>query len=132
MTTLNAAFEGKLALEDEGYDSGIKNFNIPHHLDKWLRFNTSPVKNMHPSIQTESCHVAEVLENCPADWCRQLTFSSSKEDDDDTPMDETPSPPSTVPVQYHADPAGIAQLVDQRTVMQQVLGSIPTQNLAGG
>ena len=29
-------------------------------------------------------------------------------------------------------PAGIAQLVEQRTVMRQVLGSIPTQNLAGG
>ena len=29
MTTLNAAFESKLALEDEGYDSGSKNFNIP-------------------------------------------------------------------------------------------------------
>ena len=28
-------------------------------------------------------------------------------------------------------PAGIAQLVEQQTVMQQVLGSIPTQNLAG-
>ena len=29
MTTLNAAFESKLALEDEGYESGSKNFNIP-------------------------------------------------------------------------------------------------------
>ena len=29
MTTLNAAFESKLALEEEGYKSGSKNFNIP-------------------------------------------------------------------------------------------------------
>ena len=29
MTTLNATFESKLTLEDEGYDSGSKNFNIP-------------------------------------------------------------------------------------------------------
>ena len=27
----------------------------------------SPVKNMHPSIQTQSCNATEVLENCPAD-----------------------------------------------------------------
>ena len=29
MTTLNATFESKLALEDEGYESGSENFNIP-------------------------------------------------------------------------------------------------------
>ena len=29
MTTLNASFESKLALEDEGYKSGSENFNIP-------------------------------------------------------------------------------------------------------
>ena len=29
MTMLNAAFESKLTLEDEGYESGSKNFNIP-------------------------------------------------------------------------------------------------------
>ena len=35
--------------------------------------------------------------------CRCLTFSSSEEDDDDTPTDELPSPNSTLPVQYHTD-----------------------------
>ena len=35
--------------------------------------------------------------------CRCLTFSSSEEDDDDTPTDEIPSPNSTLPVQYHTD-----------------------------
>ena len=29
MTTLNAAFESKLPLEDEGYESSSENFNIP-------------------------------------------------------------------------------------------------------
>ena len=29
MTMLNATFEQKLALEDEGYESGSENFNIP-------------------------------------------------------------------------------------------------------
>ena len=29
MTTLNAASESKLTLEDEGYESGSENFNIP-------------------------------------------------------------------------------------------------------
>ena len=29
MTTLNVAFESKLILEDEGYESGSENFNIP-------------------------------------------------------------------------------------------------------
>ena len=29
MTTLNAAFKSKLALEDEGYESDSENFNIP-------------------------------------------------------------------------------------------------------
>ena len=29
VTTLNAAFESKLALEDEGHESGSENFNIP-------------------------------------------------------------------------------------------------------
>ena len=29
MTTLNAAFESKLALQGKGYKSGSKNFNIP-------------------------------------------------------------------------------------------------------
>ena len=34
MTMLNVAFEKKLALEDEGYESGSKNFNIPTPL-RW-------------------------------------------------------------------------------------------------
>ena len=29
MTTLNSAFEQKLALEDEGYESGSETFDLP-------------------------------------------------------------------------------------------------------
>ena len=39
MTTLNAAFEWKLALEDEGYESNSENFNIPTPLRKMPRIH---------------------------------------------------------------------------------------------
>ena len=39
MTTLNATFESKLALEDEGYDSGDENFNIPTPLRRTFRIH---------------------------------------------------------------------------------------------
>ena len=104
MTTLNAAFEGKLALEDKGYDSGSKNFNIPpplrrtskmHHVSsvEHASFDPGPVMPCSTSIRELPCRPV----------CRCLTFSSSEEDEDDTPMDEIPSPNSTLPVQYHTD-----------------------------
>ena len=54
MTTLNATFESKLALEDEGYESSSKNFNISiplrrtskiHHISSVenASFDTDPV-----------------------------------------------------------------------------------------
>ena len=39
MATLNAAFESKFTLEDEGYESGSENFNIPTPLRKTSRIN---------------------------------------------------------------------------------------------
>ena len=46
MTTLNAAFKSKLALEDEGYKSGLENFNIPTPLQSTSRIHhVSIVKN---------------------------------------------------------------------------------------
>ena len=39
MTTLNAAFERKLALEDEGYESSSENFNMPTPLRKALKIH---------------------------------------------------------------------------------------------
>ena len=55
MTTLNAAFESNLALEDEGYECGSENFNIPaplrrtskiHHVSRVdnASFDPDPVK----------------------------------------------------------------------------------------
>ena len=46
MTMLNAAFESKLALEDEGYESSSENFNIPTPLQKTSRIHHIPsIKN---------------------------------------------------------------------------------------
>ena len=104
MTTLNTTSESKLALEDEGYDSGSKNFNIPTPLRRTSKIlHVSSVKNVpfdpHPvmpcSTSTKESHCRLV--------CRCLTFSSSEEDDDDTTTDKIPSPNSTPPVQYHTD-----------------------------
>ena len=39
MTMLNAAFEWKLALEDEGYESSSENFNMPTPLSKILKIH---------------------------------------------------------------------------------------------
>ena len=44
-----------------------KVLTYPHHLEEPQRFTMSLVKNMHPLIQTQSCHAALVLENCHAD-----------------------------------------------------------------
>ena len=99
VTTLNATFESKLTLEDEGYDSGSKNFNIPtplrrtskiHHVssEEHASFDPDPVMPCSRGIRELPCRPVH----------RHLTFSSSEEDDNDTPMDEIPSPNSTQPV----------------------------------
>ena len=91
-------------LEDEGYESSSENFNIPtpfrrtsmfHHMSgvKNASFDPDPVITMQHGYQPES--------HCrPVHRC--LTYSSS-EDDDNTPMDDIPSPDSTPQVQYHVD-----------------------------
>ena len=100
MTIPNATSESKLTLEDKGYDCGSKNVNIPtplkrtskiHHISskEHASFDPDPVMP-HTGLSCRMVH-------------RCLTFSSSEEEDDDTPMDETPSPNSTLPVQYHTD-----------------------------
>ena len=104
VTTLNAAFESKLTLEDEGYDSGSENFNIPtplrrtskiHHVssEEHASFDPDPVTPHSTDIRKLSCR--------PLHRC--LTLNSSEEGDDNTPVDETPSPNSTLPVQHHTD-----------------------------
>ena len=98
MTTLNAAFESKLALEDKGYESGSKNFNIPtplrrtskiHHISSVENASFDPDPVTPCSTSTRESHCRPV--------CRCLTYSSS-EDDDDTTTEEIPSPNSATPV----------------------------------
>ena len=98
MTTLNAAFESKLTLSDEGYESSSENFNIPtplrrtskiHHVSSVENASFDPVTLF--STGTRQSHHRKV-------W-QHLTFSSSE--DDNTPTDETPLPASTAPLQNH-------------------------------
>ena len=103
VTTLNAAFESKLSLKDEGYESGSNNFNIPtplirtskvHHVSsvEHASFDPDPVTPHSTSTRESDCR--------PVFRC--LTYSSS-EDHDDTTTDKIPSPTSATPVQYHID-----------------------------
>ena len=104
MTILNTAFVSKLALEDKGYDSGSKSFNIPtplrrtnkiHHVSSVENASFDPDPVTPCNTGTREPHYRLVH--------RHLIFSSSKEDDDDTPTDEFPSPDQIPPVQYHQD-----------------------------
>ena len=62
MTMLNAAFESKLTLEDKGYESGSKNFNIPtplrctsriHHVSSDDNISFDP-SNPHSTATSQS------------------------------------------------------------------------------
>ena len=80
MTTLNAAFESKLTLEDEGYESGSQNFNIPtplrwtskiHHVSNVENVSFDPDLVTPYNTGTKESHCRLVH--------RHLTFSSSEE-----------------------------------------------------
>ena len=103
LTTLNATFESKLALEDKGYESGSENFNIPTLLRRTSKIlHVSSVENtsFDPdpvtlwSTGTREAHCRPVH--------RHLTYSSP-EDDVDSPTNEIPSPDSTPQEQHHVD-----------------------------
>ena len=57
---------------------------------------------MHPLTQIQLHHAALVPESHQRLVHRCLIYSSS-EDDDDTPIDEIPSPNSSLPVKYHIE-----------------------------
>ena len=59
VTTLNAAFESKLTLEDERYESRSENFNIPTSLRQTSRSTMFPVITTSPL--TLPLHMAQVL-----------------------------------------------------------------------
>ena len=102
MTTLNTTFESKLTLEDEGYDSGSKKFNIPTPLRRTSKVHhISSVQNVYFDPHPVMPHSTDTKESHCRPVHRCLTFSSSEEDDDYTPVNEIPSPNSTLPVHYH-------------------------------
>ena len=68
MTTLNAAFESKLALEDKGYDSGILTY--PLHSEEPPRSTMSPVSRTPPLIQFH--HTAQVPASHIADLVKDI------------------------------------------------------------
>ena len=102
MTTLNAAFESKLPLEDEGYESSSENFNTPTPLRRTSKIHhISSVDNAPFDPDPVTLHSTGTREShCRPVWWH-LTFNSSK--DEDTPTDEIPSPASTAPLQNHVD-----------------------------
>ena len=68
VTTLNATFESKLALEDKGYESGSENFNIPTPL-RW----TSKIHHIS-SVENAS------FDPDPVTLCSRGTRESKYED----------------------------------------------------
>ena len=96
MTTLNGAFEQKLALKDEGYESGSENFNITTLLRRTSKIHHVPsVENVSfdpvpvPPHSTRQSHLRPL--------CRRLMYSPS--DDNDTSENEFSSPHSMSQVQ---------------------------------
>ena len=98
MITLNDTFESKLALEDEGYENGSENFNIPTPLRRTTKIHhISIVDNasFYPDPVTPYSTGTRETHHRPVH--RHLTYGTS-ENDDDTPTNEIPSPDSTPPV----------------------------------
>ena len=94
MTTLNAAFEWKLALEDEGYKSGSENFNMPTSLRKMPKIHhVSSIKNA--SFDPDPVTPCSTVQSHLRLVCRWLTYSSSK--DSDTSEEETLTAPRATP-----------------------------------
>ena len=104
VTTLNAAFESKLALEDKGYESGNEIFNLPTPLRRSTKINhISSIENASftPDPVTQCSTGARKTHLRPVHRC--LSFNSSEEDGGDTPTDEIPFPDQIPPVQYNQD-----------------------------
>ena len=98
VTTLNAAFED-LALEDEGYESGNENFNMPTPLRRTTKIHhVSSIVNasFNPNLVTPHRTGSRETHFRPVHRC--LTFSSSEEDDNENPADKLPSPDQIPPV----------------------------------
>ena len=92
MTTLNAAFEWKLAQEDEGYESGSETINMPTPLRKMPRIHYIASID-HASFNPDPVIPHSMFCTAPRLVCRQLTFSLS--DNSDAPEDTLPAPRAT-------------------------------------
>ena len=80
VTTLNTAFEWKLALEDEGYESDSENFNIPTPLRKMPKIHhISSVENASFDLNLVTPHSTVQSHLRPV--CRWLTYNSSNNTD---------------------------------------------------
>ena len=80
----------------------VKILMYPHHLEEPPKIHhISSVKNVSFDPHPVMSHSTGTRESDCRPVHRCLTFSTSEEEDDDTPTDEIPSPHSTPPVQYH-------------------------------
>ena len=100
MTTLNAAFEQKLSLENEGYESSSENFNMPPPLRKMPKIHhISSVK--HASFDpgpVTPCNMGQTHLRLVHRW---LTYSSSN--DSDTSEDTLTAPRATPDAQVYLE-----------------------------
>ena len=88
VTTLNATFESKLSLEDEGYESGSENFNIPNPLRRGSKiYHVSSVEHASFDPNPVTPCSTSIRESHSRPVCRHLTYSSSEDDDDTTRED---------------------------------------------
>ena len=113
MTTLNVDFEGKLPLEDAGYDRGSENLNKPTALIRTSKIHhVSSVNNASFDPDPVTPHLKLV--------CSWLTFSSSN--DIDISEDEAPSP-STIslitPQRPNTQPATLRATLDAQVHLEE-------------
>ena len=92
MTTLNAAFEWQLALEDEGYESGSDTVNMPTPLRKTPRIHHISSIEL-ASFDPDLIMPHSTFQTPPRPVCRWLMFSPSN--DSDTSEDTPPAPRAT-------------------------------------
>ena len=111
MTTLNAAFESKLTLEDEGYESGSENLNIStplRHTSRICHVSSDDNISFDPTIPcstgTSQSHHKLVQ--------HQLSFSTS--DDEENLTVDIASTYSTMPPQ---NPMGFAQQPHSKCIL---------------
>ena len=90
VTILNAAFKSRLALEDEGYESGSENFNIPTPLWRTSRIHHDSSDENVSFDPSNPCTTATSQSHCKP-VCHQLSFSSSEEEEENSAVHNLPN-----------------------------------------